>query len=344
MPKSDLPRIAILGAGPIGLEAALYARSLNLPVDIYERGRIGDYWQRWGHVRLFSPFGMNSTPLGRAAIRADHPEHEFPADDDCITGREHRNAYLEPLAKLETIKNCLRTGDAGAGHRPAWLSQGRWAGRSEARPAAVSPAGPRQPRRRNASRRPTSCSTAPAPIGQHRWLGDGGIPAVGETAAEQQHRLRPRRRPAATGRTLYAGKTIAGRRRRLLGGDDGLQPGRAGARRHPGPGSSGWRAAPARSRSRASPTTRCANATAWPCRPTRWPRAATATSSFTPGSVIDARRVPRAGQGLPRRRHASPARPRPGRSIASSPTSATRRTRASTASCRSTSATPRSAR
>jgi len=31
-------RIAVLGAGPIGLEAALYGRFLGYDVDVYERG------------------------------------------------------------------------------------------------------------------------------------------------------------------------------------------------------------------------------------------------------------------------------------------------------------------
>ena len=70
MAKTDTPRLAVLGAGPIGLEAALYARTLNLPVTVYERGRVGEYLHNWGHVRLFSPFGMNATSLGRAAIKA----------------------------------------------------------------------------------------------------------------------------------------------------------------------------------------------------------------------------------------------------------------------------------
>ena len=39
MAKTDTPRIAILGAGPVGLEAALYARSLKFSVALYERGR-----------------------------------------------------------------------------------------------------------------------------------------------------------------------------------------------------------------------------------------------------------------------------------------------------------------
>src|SRR5437879_4246952 len=109
MAKTDAPRIAIVGAGPIGLEAVLQARKLSLPVTLYERGRVGEHLHRWGHVRLFSPFGMNSTPLGRAAIQAENAKHEFPADEDCITGRQHLAAYLEPLAKTAWLRDCLRT-------------------------------------------------------------------------------------------------------------------------------------------------------------------------------------------------------------------------------------------
>src|SRR5437868_1121433 len=98
MARTDSPRIAVLGAGPVGLEAALYASALNLPCTVYERGRVGENLHRWGHVRLFSPFGMNSTPLGRARVRADQPQHTLPDAGAVLTGREHLAAYLEPLA------------------------------------------------------------------------------------------------------------------------------------------------------------------------------------------------------------------------------------------------------
>src|SRR4051812_17311213 len=94
------PRLAILGAGPIGLEAGLYARQLKLPFTIFEQGRVGEHVWRWGHVRLFSPFGMNTTPLGRKAIASIKLEPNFPADDACTTGREHIERYLGPLAEV----------------------------------------------------------------------------------------------------------------------------------------------------------------------------------------------------------------------------------------------------
>src|SRR5262249_45739207 len=108
MAKTDTLRVAVLGAGPIGLEAALRARTLGWPVVIYERGRVGGHLRRWGPVRLFSPFSMNVTPEGRAAIKGVNPQHNFPADNDCILARDHVALYLEPLAQTPLLRDCLR--------------------------------------------------------------------------------------------------------------------------------------------------------------------------------------------------------------------------------------------
>src|SRR5262245_65637737 len=110
MPRTDSPRLAILGAGPVGLEAALYATTLKLPFTVYERGQVGEHLRQWGHVRLFSPFAMNCTALGKDAIRRESPQHNFPADSDCVTGRQHLAVYLEPLAKTPALKEVLSCG------------------------------------------------------------------------------------------------------------------------------------------------------------------------------------------------------------------------------------------
>src|SRR5262245_54956604 len=102
------PRLAILGAGPIGLEAALLARQLSWAVTIYERGRVGENLERWGFVRLFSPFGLNCTALGKAIIQAEHPSHRLPGEGDLLTGREHVVAYLTPLATTTLIGDCIK--------------------------------------------------------------------------------------------------------------------------------------------------------------------------------------------------------------------------------------------
>src|SRR5260370_1408839 len=109
MAKTEVPRLAILGAGPIGLEAALYAAYLQLPFIIFERGRVGEHLQQWGHVKLFSPFGMNVTSLGLARVRADAPQQKLPGDNDCISGKEHLATYLEPLARSSLLRERIRT-------------------------------------------------------------------------------------------------------------------------------------------------------------------------------------------------------------------------------------------
>jgi hypothetical protein len=184
MPRTDAPRIAILGAGPVGLEALLYAQALDLPAVVYERGRVGEYLHRWGHVRLFSPFGMNATPLGRQAILAETPKHPFPAAGDCITGREHLAAYLEPLAQLEPVRAALRTGTEV-------LHVGRRGCLKDDDPG--DPRRARQPFRllmreggRERVEEADVVLDCTGTYGKHRWLGDGGIPALGEAAASGQ--------------------------------------------------------------------------------------------------------------------------------------------------------------
>lgn len=102
--------IAILGAGPIGLEAALYARFLGYDVVIYERGRVAEHVQQWGHVRMFSPFGMNRSPLGIAALAAQDENFVPPGDDALLTGAEYYQHYLAPLANSDLLSDSLRLG------------------------------------------------------------------------------------------------------------------------------------------------------------------------------------------------------------------------------------------
>jgi thioredoxin reductase len=181
--KNDAPRIAVLGAGPVGLEAALYARKLSFPVTVYERGQLGEFMRRWGHVKLFSPFGMNVTPLGRTAILAATPRHEFPADTDCITGREHIEKYLKPLTQTEWLAgqlsfnhNVLAIGRRG-------LSKDDMGDARKRQPFRLLV---REGNNRERIEEADIVLDCTGTYGQHRWVGDGGIPAIGEAAVEQQ--------------------------------------------------------------------------------------------------------------------------------------------------------------
>lgn len=93
-------KIAVIGAGPIGLEMGLAAKEAGHEVTVYERGSVGDHVKQWGHVTLFTPWSMNTTERGRRAVAA-------PVLGDtsvCPTGAEFHSIYLKPLAELLTVR------------------------------------------------------------------------------------------------------------------------------------------------------------------------------------------------------------------------------------------------
>ncbi len=90
--------LAIVGAGPVGLEAALAAIDHDYEVTVFERGEVGDAVRRWGHVRMFSPFGMNVSIRGTELLTK--AGHALPEADAILTGREYVAAYLSPVAEL----------------------------------------------------------------------------------------------------------------------------------------------------------------------------------------------------------------------------------------------------
>jgi hypothetical protein len=103
-PEIDAPAVvAIIGAGPIGIEAALYARFLGYDVLLIDHGKVAGNVLKWGHLKMFTPFHRNSTSLGLAALRAQEPDYKAPAADAYLTGREYAQEYLVPLAKTDLI-------------------------------------------------------------------------------------------------------------------------------------------------------------------------------------------------------------------------------------------------
>lgn len=102
-----VPRIAILGAGPIGLESALYARYLGYDVAVLEKGTVGHNVLRWGHVKMFSPFSMNRSALGLAALKAQDERAEFPDDEALLCGQEYAQRYLIPLSKSDLVADSI---------------------------------------------------------------------------------------------------------------------------------------------------------------------------------------------------------------------------------------------
>jgi hypothetical protein len=101
-------RIAILGAGPIGVEAAMYAIEQDYTVDLYERDTPGAHVIDWAHVRLFSPWKMNRSPWGERML--GEAGYELADEQAYPTGREYLDRYLLPLVALEKARGCLHEG------------------------------------------------------------------------------------------------------------------------------------------------------------------------------------------------------------------------------------------
>ena len=172
--------IAILGAGPIGIEAALYARTLGHDVTLFERGEVAQSVQSWGFVRLFSPWAMNTTSLGWKTLGVAPT-----APQDNPTGDELRQRYLLPLASSRLLEPCVRT------HHIV-VSVGR--DDFQKADAIGKPDRAKSPFRilvRDAAGAERidkadvvlDCTGVYA---HHRWAGRGGIPAPGERALEKR--------------------------------------------------------------------------------------------------------------------------------------------------------------
>jgi thioredoxin reductase len=176
------PRIAILGAGPIGIEAALYARYLGYEVAVLEQGKVANNVLSWGHVKMFSPFAMNRSPLGIAALKAQDEQATLPSDDALLTGREYAEQYLVPLAKSDLLAECIhedvevlhigRDGILKSDTRDIDRSQSRF--RMLARTAG----------REDIVEADAVIDTTGV-FNQPNFVGHGGIPAVGELDCQQ---------------------------------------------------------------------------------------------------------------------------------------------------------------
>jgi 2-polyprenyl-6-methoxyphenol hydroxylase-like FAD-dependent oxidoreductase len=108
MPQKK-PSLAILGAGPIGLEAALAAADRGLPFTVYDAApSVAGHVRDWGHVRVFTPWDMNVSDRMRAALQDEGVI--APSGDDLPHGDELVDRLYEPVAGLRSVAPRLRLG------------------------------------------------------------------------------------------------------------------------------------------------------------------------------------------------------------------------------------------
>lgn len=184
----------------------MYARYLGYDVDLYERGRAAENVLQWGHVRMFSPFGMNCSTLGLAALHAQDPNYRPPGEDELLTGREWAERYLLPLAHTDLVADHLREQTTVIAVGRESLHKGELPGnerRGDERFLLLV--------RDSAGRERTELADvvidAGGVYGNPCWLGRGGIPAIGEREARPhiEYLL-----PDVLGadRARYAGKSV----------------------------------------------------------------------------------------------------------------------------------------
>lgn len=169
-------QIAIIGAGPIGLEAALAAVQAGCHVNLYERGQVARNVDNWGHVRLFSPFEMNSSPRGRAALTL--AGHQLPKAADYLTGRQFVDKYVQPLSQLPEILPCIHEQTTVEAVSRAEFGKGEHIGKKKRTnsPFCLLVNGQEGPSYQTADI-VIDCSGT---YGNGNNLGPGGLPALGE--------------------------------------------------------------------------------------------------------------------------------------------------------------------
>jgi len=169
--------LAIVGAGPIGLEAALAALDHGLDVHVFERGEVGSHPIAWGHVRLFTPWRMNIGPVSRKHLEA--AGWKAPDPESFPTGRELAEQLLQPIAALPELKDRIHT------HAQVAHISRRGAIKSDLIGKRERGDRPFRMLVRDAGGRENfihafSVIDASGVYGKPNWAGDGGIPARNE--------------------------------------------------------------------------------------------------------------------------------------------------------------------
>lgn len=173
-PNDTLP-VAVIGAGPVGLAAAAELIRRGLPVAIYEAGGdIAAHLRDFGHVRLFSPWGMNIAPAAEKMLQA--AGWAAPDKTALPTAGEIYEKYLKPLAGLPAIRAALKLNSRVMAISRAGFDKVKTAGRERA-PFVLSIREPSGHLRRERARAVIDCSgtwSEPNP------LGADGLPVPGE--------------------------------------------------------------------------------------------------------------------------------------------------------------------
>ena len=193
-------RVVVIGAGPMGIAAAIGAADRGCDVTVLERGEVGASLRTWGATRFFSPLHMNVTARMRELLGS-----ELPDADALLTGSEYADRVLVPLAGRGPLRGRVRSGHNVAGIGRRGLTRTDYAGH---------PLRAERPFRllcdNDATFEADVVLDASGGLTVPRPIGAGGLPAVGES--------RLARRPIRTlGELAALREQIRGRRILVVG-------------------------------------------------------------------------------------------------------------------------------
>jgi len=196
-------RVAIIGAGPMGIAAALGALDRGCDVTVFDRGAAGDSPRSWGPARFFSPLRMNVSACMRELLG-----DELPDENALLTGPEFADAILSPLVARAPLRDRVKERHNVVAVARRGLTRCDYAGhplRAE-RPFVLFVDGPsgEQTVEADVVLDATGAFTIPRPFGA------GGLPARGELALQ--------RPPIRTLGALYTQRdAVRGKRVLLVG-------------------------------------------------------------------------------------------------------------------------------
>jgi thioredoxin reductase len=173
--------IAIIGAGPVGLAAAVHVLNRGETPIIFEAGdRVGHSIGSWRHVRMFSPWELDTDRAAVAMLKASGWQH--PPAAEIPTGGEFVDRYLEPLAELPALQRHLHLHSRVTAVGRRGFDKVKTAGRTQ-QPfilRVLKGDGSEQSFTAKAVIDASGTWTSPNPIGA------GGLPAIGEAAASDR--------------------------------------------------------------------------------------------------------------------------------------------------------------
>ena len=98
-----MSRVVVIGAGPIGIAAALGAIARDHETTLLEAEHAGASLLKWGPTRFFTPFAMNATAEMRRILGTS-----APPDDAILSGSEYVAKVLRPLVASDALRERVR--------------------------------------------------------------------------------------------------------------------------------------------------------------------------------------------------------------------------------------------